>query len=193
MRDLISEHPRHAWPEDLVNVKDRVVLDLGCGFFGTTQFFKQNVSFVMRGTDRIGLPYPEMISTSEYWLNLGAKKVIGVDVNLNDLEFLSVVLGDRNVQFIHDQVRSPEQVKNLIDQHFVDVVKADIEGHEFHLLDLKDDDFRLVKEWYIEAHSHELIQRTKDKMRACGYEVRGILRMNPDTHQTPQVIFGYRA
>lgn len=163
---LLSEHPRHAWPVEYVNVKNKTVLDLGCGFFGLTHSFKQGK---MSWAD---IPLPDMISSSEHWLNLGAKKVVGIDTNESDLNCLKEELKEKNVLFYNLCINSPEQIKELIVEHGADVVKADIEGAECHLIQMKDEDFKLVQEYYIEAHTSELIDMTQDKLISCGYEIR---------------------
>lgn len=52
---IISEEPHQHWP--FLNVKDKIVLDLGCG-----KFYSQ-------------------ISTAEYFVNQGAAMVTGVDLS----------------------------------------------------------------------------------------------------------------
>ena len=59
-----SEHPDYHW--DLLEVKDQIVADLGCGFH---------------------LREPDWDTTPEYFLKKGAKKTIGVDSAHNDIEF----------------------------------------------------------------------------------------------------------
>ena len=64
-----SENPLHHW--NWLNVKDQVVLDLGCGFH-----------FIEDGWD----------TTPEFFLKKGASKIIGLDPHLDDIEHFKQIL-----------------------------------------------------------------------------------------------------
>jgi len=185
-----NEIPVNAWPEDCVNVKDQVILDLGCGFFGETESFKRGTGPRQTHLNWYAVIWEEMISTSEHWLNLGAKKVIGVDMNKDDVDHLNKTLGARGGFFLNYQLNSPEEIKNLITTYNIDILKADIEGAENLIFSMSDEDFKLVKEYYVECHSQGLINMMIDKLKACGYSIRNTLRVNSD--DGPYVIFAYR-
>jgi hypothetical protein len=103
-----------------------------------------------------GIKIPDMISTSEHWLNLGAKMVIGIDTNPNDIACLRDVLLNRNSLFYNEEIRSPSKIKYFILKHGVDILKSDIEGFEYHIINMPNEDFSLVKEYYVETHNNDL-------------------------------------
>lgn len=183
MREYRDEHPRDHWPESCVNVKGRVVLDLGCGFFGLANSFREgHTSWFYH------IPLTNMISTTQHWLNLGAKRVIGLDPNEDDIEHLRGVVKEDHVLFLAEPIKSSLQIKSLVKTFGVDVIKADIEGAESYIIDLSDEDFCLVKEYYIEIHSQELFDNMYRKLTACGYQIREISK----SQEGPVVMFFYR-
>src|SRR3972149_4366749 len=97
MKNIINEEPDIHW--GFLDVKDKVVLDLGCGRFYSS------------------------ISTAEYFLNSGAKLVIGVD--LSDIG----VINDRFEMKVLN-VSSADDLQNLLLSYYPDVIKCDIEGAE---------------------------------------------------------------
>jgi len=157
------------YPTNLIDVKNRNVLDLGCGLFG----------YVEKDPN---------ISTSEWWYNHGAKQVIGLDIETRDIE----VLKQRIPQglFFTEAVSSPEQIKNLITKYNIDVIKCDIEGYENNLLNLSDEDFSQIKEYYIETHDFG-IQNPADlilyngfinKLNRCGYIIKEVYEYRHGLH-----------
>ncbi len=186
-----NEIPINAWPEDCVNVKGKNILDLGCGFFGETQSFKRGTGPRQTHLNWYAVIWEEMISTSEHWLNLGANKVVGVDMNKDDIDHLNKTLGGRNGSiFLNQTLSSSNQIKNLIKDHSIDILKADIEGHEDLIFNMSDEDFKLVSEYYVECHSNSLINSMINKLKSCNYSIRNTLRVNSD--DGPYVIFAYK-
>lgn len=146
-----SEEPHLHWGN--INVSGKRVLDLGCGDFG-------NVS---------SLEYP---STLEYFLEMGAAYVIGVDLNIPDLQSISNIQHDKNKFEIQEKgISSSEDVLELIKSYNVDIVKCDIEGSEIHLLNIPDEIFSSISQYYIETHGDELYRATEEKLLKCGYDV----------------------
>lgn len=164
--DMPSEH----YPTDCVNVKDKNVLDLGCGCF-------QRLG---------GNNYP---STSEHWIDLGASRVVGLDIVKEDVDILIGRIPSPKGLFINEAVSSPEQVKKLIVEYNIDVVKSDTEGAERFLLDMPDEDFKLVKEWYIETHDIGLYNRSMEKLKKCNYAIRNTFQWTHDSGI--RLIFAY--
>lgn len=175
-----DEHPRNAWPEQYIRVKDRVVLDLGCGFFGKTHLFPL--------LENEGKKYTDMISTSEHFLNLGAKKVIGFDSNQSDVECLNKKL--KNFVGHTIQLNHRKQLEDIILKENIDVVKSDIEGAEVLLYNVDDEIFKVVKEYYIETHDKILYRRFKRKLKRCNYEIREIMRQ--EQGGPASIIFAYQ-
>jgi len=149
MRTIHDEDPYIHW--DNINVKNKIILDLGCGDFG-------------RATS---LNY---LTTLEYFVMLEAKFVIGVDSNITDIKNLTNKnLSSDKCIIINESVDSSDKILNLIKKYNVDIVKSDIEGGEKFLFDICDNDFKNVKEYYIETHGDTLYKKCIDKLNQCEY------------------------
>lgn len=104
MEHINSEEPLIHWR--FLNVKDKTVLDLGCGKFYSS------------------------ISTAEYFLNKGAKEVVGVD--LSDIGFK-----DSRFTMIVSRISSLSQLDVLLATCPPDVIKCDIEDAEVFFNDVE--------------------------------------------------------
>ena len=163
---IIDEDPKNAWPEKYINVKDRVVLDLGCGFFGRSE--------------------QVTTSTSEYFKKLGAKKVISIDQNDHDIEYLKSKGVDARKEFINHS----SLLKDFILKNNVEVIKSDIEGSEVHFLYLEEEVFKLVREYYVETHDTLAFKKFMKKFKKYNYEIRHIMRQVEGG--PPAIILAYR-
>lgn len=146
-----EETPSVHWPG--VSVADRVVLDLGAGDFGR-----------MEGQD-----YP---STPEYWIENGAKRVIAVDENPEDLESLT----DDRIEKIAMRISDPEDIVNLMVEHQPDLVKSDIEGAEQLFLHIHPEFLRIPKAYAIETHNEYVLENIPSMLKMLGYEIRWIMQ-----------------
>jgi hypothetical protein len=160
------ENPEIHW--EYVNVESKRVLDLGCGDFGKAT----------------NLPY---MTTAEYFLNKGASYVLGVDTNSGDVSKIKEKLGNR-LDLEEQLVNSSNQIKKLIDENQIQIVKSDIEGAEIHLLQMSDEDFSQVEEYYIETHSDYLQDGFIEKLTRCGYTIPNIVILS-HTNDQCKVIF----
>jgi hypothetical protein len=156
MKQFNGDHPKDHWPVELINVKDKVVLDLGCGNDG----------------DLSTLDWPP---TPEHFLANGAKKVIGIELNSADVDYLTDRI-DSDKGFFTTPGKS---VSDLIEEHGIQVIKCDNEGGEVELFNLPIETFRLIEEYYVETHSDTLNQRAKTKFADCGYEILEELEYEP--------------
>lgn len=168
MKKVNSEDPNYHW--EFVNVKGKKVLDLGCGDFGNAG----------------KLPYP---TTLEYFLMKEAAFVLGVDANSSDLEAIRS-LKDRyqNFDIIESTISSSDQIRDLIINNGIQVLKSDIEGAESHLFDLDDETFSLVEEHYIETHNDGLYNQCINKLTNCGYNIYDQIAL-VQTNEVCKVIF----
>jgi hypothetical protein len=143
-----SENPLHHW--NWLNVKDQVVLDLGCGFH-----------FIQDGWD----------TTPEFFLKKGASKIIGLDPHLDDIEHFKQILPES--EFIKDCVLSAEHLNQYLLNPEVQAVKMDIEGAEYEAL--PEILSRGVRPTMIsmEIHSNHISGKTLvDLLEASGYKLR---------------------
>ena len=163
---LGEDSPEH-WPADCLNVQDKIVLDLGCGGFGRLTTWQGQ-------------------ATSIHFLNHGAKKVIGVDISNEDIGWIQQTLiskypqHESKYEFITAKVSGPSQIKKWIEDYNVDIVKSDTEGAEIHIWEMTDEDFNLVKEYYIETHTKQILTQFQERFIQCGYTVRDTLFWPPN-------------
>jgi hypothetical protein len=147
-----NENPNEHW--QYVNVSDRVVLDLGCGRW-----------------EHVERRDPNWPTTPEYFKQNGAKKVVAVDCDINEINWYNSVFSEESsyYDFILSHIHSSNDFSSLILKYQPNCVKVDIEGMECHLVDVPDDIFRSVEEYYIETHSQYLFNSCMSKLVLCGY------------------------
>ena len=147
-----SENSTHHWP--YFYVKDLNVLDLGCGRWYTTD-------------------HNEL--SPIYFVNNGAKLLVGVDSNDNDINYYkSTTQNDSRYEFLTQNISSINQVKDLILNYNITALKCDIDGGEEVLLGLNKEDFANIKELAIEHHSDYLKSEFLKKVVEWGFEIRAI-------------------
>jgi hypothetical protein len=161
-----SEDPDHHW--NFLNVKDQVVLDLGCG---------------------IHLKQPEWQTTPEYFTKKGALKVIGVDGNQDDINYLK--LENPNNVFYCDFIDSSEKLISYINDNKVTSLKLDIEGFESLFIDSKND-FPTLKYVAIETHSRDLLNSSIKKLVNLNFKIDTICTFYPEAHHMCNLIYAYR-
>jgi SAM-dependent methyltransferase len=131
---ITSEEPDNHW--GFINFKDKIVLDLGCGKFHST------------------------ISTYDWFLQNGAKQVIGVDLGNETSE-------DINFIYSGGEVNSKERLLKLLNEYNPQVIKSDIEGAEIHFKDIEN--IHSVKEFAIEYHSADLKNMLINRFGVWGF------------------------
>ncbi len=142
-----SEDPNEHW-SDIELIENQVILDLGCGWL-----------------------FQPHESTPEYFINRGAKQVIGVDVTLSEIEKLNSKYYPTH-KFVCKAVTSTDVLKELIEQYNPTVIKMDIEGHEEHLEGLTD--LKSVVEVAIEYHNPKCKEIVVRKLQEFGFEITSI-------------------
>jgi hypothetical protein len=160
MRPFESDNPDVHYPEDLIDVKDKVVLDLGCGCDGNVHL----------------LAY---LSTPEYFLSKGAKKIIGVERTQADVDYLQSRITEEQGLFFQQQIDSLAQTRDFILTYKPDVIKCDNEGGEAYLLEMTNEEFNLVEQYYVETHDGSIHNNALAKFAECGYEVIETLDFTP--------------
>jgi hypothetical protein len=140
--DIKSEDPMDHW--SFLNVKNKRVLDLGCGRWEAKELEK---------------------TTPLYFLASGAAAVVGVDINEEEISFFK----DQNIsntEFICVNLDSIDKLMSIINQYKIQSIKMDIEGHEGIILNASTEDFKDIESIAIEYHitvpSYPLIQKLKE-------------------------------
>lgn len=154
-----SENSTDHWP--YFNVDNHNVLDLGCGRWYT------------KDTEEL----------SPIFFGKKANKVIGVDSNLDDINFyMNETLNNPKFTFIHENINNANQVKTLLDKYSITALKSDIEGGEVILLDLTKDDLKNITQLAIEFHSESLKEAFTSKVVEWGFviNVKASFARTPD-------------
>lgn len=169
---ITTENPEFHW--GFVNVKNRTILDLGCGRVWSNDR--------KRSSDK----HLHWQDTPEFFLNRGAKKVIGVDSRTYEIERYKddYFYNSQNSLFLVDEIKSSIQIESYLEKYKPDCVKCDIEHNEIILKDVNNELFASVKEWYIECHTNELYQIVSNKLLtnnfSCFY-LGYLIYSNPDS------------
>lgn len=138
---------------------NRTVLDLGCG------------RWCSREGSWEGLIHDEF--SPIYIANNGAKKVIGVDASKNEIDYFNSTTTDQSDKFtfIHLSISSPEQLKSLIKEHNIDMIKSDIEGYEINFLSFTKEDLSDIQSFAVEYHSHAIKDMFVNKLEEWGFKI----------------------
>jgi hypothetical protein len=158
-----SENPLHHWY--FLDVKDKKVLDLGCGKH---------------------LLEDGMLTTPEFFLRQGAKSVIGVDPHVNDIEWFKTNI--TNGQFFVDCIKDVSQLDFYLNMD-VQAVKIDIEGHENCLLQTTNL-LTHITDIAIETHNRELFHDILIKLVDLNFTITHIATFYPRVYPICNVICG---
>jgi len=145
-----SEDPKVHWPG--IKIKDKNVLDLGCGRWEERDLEKM---------------------TPIYFLNQGAKSVIGVDSSVDEVKYFRS-LNLNNASFFAENINGPNLVKLIIQQNNINVIKSDIEGRELLFLEFNKEDVKTVSSLYIEYHGHQVKNLLIPKIQELGFTITKI-------------------
>jgi hypothetical protein len=145
--NIESEDPAVHWPG--MNITGKNILDLGCGRWGETDQSKM---------------------TPIYFLNQGAKSVVGVDACINEINYFNS-LNLPNTTFIFKGIEDAPTVISLIQKYKIDTIKCDIEGRETFILDLKKEDITNISTLYIEYHGDHIKHALVPKLIELGFTI----------------------
>ncbi len=161
-----SENPDHHW--NFLQVENEIVLDLGCG---------------------LHLIEGDWLSTPEYFLQKKAKKIIGVDIELNDINHFKTILPDQS--FYCDQVNSVEKIDYYINENNVTALKMDIEGDEVSFLN-SSSDYPTLKYVAIETHSRQLMHQIVQKLLHLNFDINILCTFYPRVFEVCNLIYASR-
>jgi hypothetical protein len=147
--NIVSENSEHHWP--YLNTLNKNLLDLGCGRHDTHDLSQ---------------------SSPIYLGEKGAKKVIAVDANGGEIEYFNQNNPDpRKYTFICKTINTPDDIKSLIREYNIEVLKIDIEGYETNLYDFTKEDFVNINDLGIEYHSYEILNNITKKIEEWGFNI----------------------
>ena len=130
-----SEEPKEHW--SFLNPKGKIVLDLGCGKFYSS------------------------ISTAQWFLDEGATKVIGVDINKEPIE------DERFVPYAK-AVSSKKDLEDFL-YHTPEIIKCDIEGAEKYFEDIHSLPSS-VRQFAVEYHDAETKRICESQLEKWGFK-----------------------
>lgn len=170
MKSINTEKPDDHWR--YIDVKDKVVLDIGCGRWEKVEYRDQS--------------WP---TTPEYFVLKGASKVYGIDIDNEEINWYKHMFKDDDrYKFTTLPIQSNETLEKLIVSINPNCIKCDIEGEERHLLNTSKEIFCLVDEYYIETHSDSLFDQLQNLLINYNYKIREIISLE-HTNNTCKVIF----
>jgi hypothetical protein len=147
--NIISENSEHHWL--YLNTFNKNILDLGCGRHDTHDLNH---------------------SSPIYLGEKGAKKVIAVDSNEKEIEYFNQNNPNpEKYTFICKTINSPNDIRSLIKEYNIEVLKIDIEGYEINLYDFTKEDFININDLGIEYHSYEILDNITKKIEEWGFSI----------------------
>lgn len=144
-KTIESENPIEHWG-DIEKIKGRVVLDLGCGWL--SQSFE---------------------STPQYFINRGAKTLIGVDASCEEIEKLKITFPEHI--FICKTILNVKDLAILIEEYKPQLIKMDIEGQEYNIKDITAKEFESVDEIAVEYHNPTCKEVLEIKLTEMGFQI----------------------
>jgi|LakMenEpi03Aug12_release.lakeMendotaPanAssembly.Ray.scaffolds.fasta_scaffold364751_2 hypothetical protein len=153
LKETDSENPNLHW--EFVKCKDRVCLDLGCGRWESVEYRDPN--------------WP---TTPEWLIQNGAKKVYAFDLDENEINWYNEnICKDSNISAFTLNVSSVNDIRNIINEYKPEMIKCDIEGFEYVLLELTDEEFSSIRHYALETHSDDLYKKFVEKFTNLGYDI----------------------
>lgn len=140
-----SEDPIEHW-SDIHNVEGKIVMDLGCGWL-----------------------FQSHQSTPEYFINRGAKHLIGVDASCGETQKLTELYPSHT--FICKTILSTDDLIELFTEHKPEVIKMDIEGYESMIENMEPIHWDSVKEIGVEYHNPTCKSILETKLTEFGFEI----------------------
>jgi hypothetical protein len=150
IKHITSENPADHWR--FLNVKDKIVMDMGCSFWDSTW-------------------NEDWLSSSEYFVSKGAKKVIGFDAAKHDIDrYNELYQNDIRYEIFHLYVNDKLGLEFILNKYKPQVIKCDIEGAEINFEDLNLDIFENIEEMAIEYHNGPTLEMCKKYLPIWGFK-----------------------
>ena len=161
MKNIPTEDPKHHW--SFLEVEDKLVLDMGCSFY--------EASF-----------HPGMLSSAEWFVEHGAKQVIGFDADPAEvLKYNIVYKNNPKYKIFELFLDSESQIKELL-KYKPQVIKCDIEGAEINFSSITKSEMEFVEQIAFEYHDVPTREMCEAKLEEWGFdftEQYSLLDRNP--------------
>lgn len=144
-----NEDFQYHW--GFVNWKDKIILDIGADYG----------------------------STAECFIASGAKLIYASEGD-NEL-YNQLVENVRHMPLIipiKSWISGPNDFTQLFINFKVDIAKIDCEGAEIHLLEVSDYILKSIKEYAIECHSDDILNRIIERFTSIGFNISEIRYLN---------------
>lgn len=152
-----NENPTDHWK--YINVKNKIVLDLGCGRWEKIESRDQS-----------------WLTTPEYFLTNNAKEVVAIDADPDEIRwFQNKFKNNPKLKFLLLPINSTADINKLYNLYKPDCVKCDIETNEKFLVGLTEEQFCSVKEYYIETHGNHLYSIIYNLLIKYNYSIRHLI------------------
>jgi SAM-dependent methyltransferase len=157
--NINSENSTDHW--QYFDVAGKNVLDLGCGRWEVKE--KNELS-----------PF--------YFLNSGAKSVVGIDSNIEDVIYFNQFTQEEPRLIIkNDCISQASQVQQYIKEYNITALKSDIEGSEVVISrGFSKDDFDNINEVAIEYHSHDICREFMECIPKWGFTIKAQGKLHLD-------------
>jgi len=153
MHKLDNENSAEHWK--FINVKNKIVLDLGCGRWNKVERVDDS-----------------WLTTPEHFIFNGATKVIGVDIDHEEISwFKNKYQNDLRYEFILKSINSENDIKFLYDTYKPNCVKFDIESNEKFLFKMNESDICSIEEYYIETHGQDMYEYFINTLPSFKYHI----------------------
>lgn len=149
MKNISSEDPKDHW--SFLKVKNKIVLDMGCSFY--------EASF-----------HPGMLSSAEWFVEHGAKQVIGFDSDPLEVRKYNIVYKNNPKYDIFQLfLDSEQQIRKLLKRN-PQVIKCDIEGHEINFNNITKEEMECVEQIAFEYHNIATREMCETKLKEWGFD-----------------------
>jgi hypothetical protein len=142
---ITSENPENHWR--FLNPKDKIVMDMGCSFWDSSW-------------------HDDWYSSSEWFVNKGASKLIGFDCAEHDIQKYHKLYGNDGVfETFQLCVSEDKHIEDVLKKYKPQVIKCDIEGAEIHFQNVTKEMIEFVDEIAIEYHNGPTKEMCENKIK----------------------------
>ena len=147
-----SENSSVHWKH--LDVSGKIVLDLGCGLWHVDDLKE---------------------ASPIYFKNKGAKKIIGVDLNVKDINVLKAYFDEHfkgdGSEFLVKTITTTNDLLELITKYQIESIKCDIEGFEKVMFSINKDQVKNIANISVEYHDNILFLNLLNTFNNWDFEI----------------------